>query len=207
MILAKALSASMTIVAASVNVLAASGEAPGLELDLRSRSHETEEITVTKERIDVSKLAIVVMDMWNYHWCKTCLFRAAALVPRMNRVFGIARELGIPIIFTPTDTVNSYSGAPQRERMAALPELDKQRYLTLKGKRKGKDRQRAKPDRRGFFRSKTDRIATVIADIDQARQDVFRRSRGSNPELARKLQALRKALKAVEVEIGKLDAE
>ena len=112
MIIADALFASLLISSARMEPL---------ELEFRRREPESGHINVSDEKIETSKLAIVVMDMWNYHWCKTCLLRAAALVPRMNKVLEMARELGIQVVFTPTDVTNTYAGTIPRERMAALP--------------------------------------------------------------------------------------
>jgi len=114
MIIANALFASLLISSASMEPL---------ELEFQHREPESGHINVSEEKIETSKLAIVVMDMWNYHWCKTCLFRAAALVPRMNKVLEMARELGIRVVFTPTDVTNTYAGTIPRERMAALLHL------------------------------------------------------------------------------------
>lgn len=72
--------------------------------------------------VKTEKTAIVIVDMWNYHWCRTWLGRAGAMVPRMNCVLSVARELGIKIVHAPTDVANSYAGYLQRERMAALPQ-------------------------------------------------------------------------------------
>ena len=54
--------------------------------------------------------------MWNTNDCMTNAQRAAALVPRMNKVLEVARRLGMQIIWAPTDVVNYYAGTPQRER-------------------------------------------------------------------------------------------
>ena len=35
-------------------------------------------ITAATETVDSAKVAVVVCDMWNYHWCKTLLARSAA---------------------------------------------------------------------------------------------------------------------------------
>jgi len=61
--------------------------------------------------------------MWSYHWCKTWMGRAAAMIPRMNMVLDLARELGMLVIHAPTDVANFYAGWEQRERMSALPQV------------------------------------------------------------------------------------
>ncbi|MDR1746667.1 MAG: isochorismatase family protein [Tannerella sp.] len=64
--------------------------------------------------------AIIVIDMWNFHWCMTASQRVAAMVPRMNRVLQTARELGMLVIWNPSDVVTAYAGYPQYERATAV---------------------------------------------------------------------------------------
>jgi hypothetical protein len=98
------------------------GSIPELEFDLRQRDPASGKITVSKERLDPRDVGIVVVDMWNYHWCRTCLPRAGALVPRMNAAFDRARSLGMQVIFLPTDVILAYEFYPQRQAVLALPQ-------------------------------------------------------------------------------------
>ncbi|MDR0844953.1 MAG: chitobiase/beta-hexosaminidase C-terminal domain-containing protein, partial [Tannerella sp.] len=70
--------------------------------------------------LEPEKTAIVVIDMWNYHWCMTTSERVSAMVPRMNAVLDVARKLGMQIIWSPTDVITAYSGYPQYERAIAV---------------------------------------------------------------------------------------
>src|SRR4051812_49125722 len=71
-------------------------EASGtMNLDLRSRDLATGEPRIDRVAIDPGKVGVVVVDMWNWHWCKTAAARVGALVPRMDRVLDAARELGM----------------------------------------------------------------------------------------------------------------
>ena len=92
-----------------------------IELSLQSRDPASGEIAVRKENIDPRRVGIVVIDMWNFHWCKTATERVAALVPRMERCLRGARELGMQVFFCPTDAVDHYVGTPQREAALAVP--------------------------------------------------------------------------------------
>ncbi len=92
-----------------------------IDLTLQTRDHDTRRIVTKKEAIDPTKTGVVIIDMWNTNDCMTNAQRAAALVPRMNRVLEVARRLGMQIIWTPTDVTNYYAGTPQRERATALP--------------------------------------------------------------------------------------
>jgi nicotinamidase-related amidase len=70
------------------------------------------------------KTAIVVIDMWNSHWCMTASERVSAMVPRMNAVLDIARSLGMQVVWNPSDVVTAYAGYPQYERAVAVEHRD-----------------------------------------------------------------------------------
>ncbi len=80
------------------------------------------------------------------------------------------------------------------QRMMELSQLDTQRYL-------------GKADRSAsaLLLNKVARISAVIEDIKQAEVTLFAR-RGGNPQIDKELEKLEAALKQVEAEIGKLDA-
>lgn len=75
-----------------------------------------------KVALDPARTAIVVIDMWDRHWCATFTMRVGNLVPRMNRVMDAARKLGIQVVFAPSDVVEFYRDAPQRQAMLAIPQ-------------------------------------------------------------------------------------
>jgi len=77
-------------------------------------------ITAKRETVDSSKVAVVVCDMWNYHWCKTLLARSGAMIPRMNRALDAARALGIQVVFCPSETMKAYKDHPRRKAVLAL---------------------------------------------------------------------------------------
>jgi len=68
-----------------------------------------------------NKTAVVVIDMWDKHWCETYTARVANLVPRMNRALEAARKLGMCVVFAPSDVVDFYRDFPQRKAMLAVP--------------------------------------------------------------------------------------
>jgi nicotinamidase-related amidase len=70
--------------------------------------------------LNPSKTAIIVIDMWNYHWCMTCSERVSAMVPRMNAVLDAVRRAGIQIIWNPSDVVTMYSGYQAYEKGVAV---------------------------------------------------------------------------------------
>src|SRR4051812_24730155 len=62
-----------------------------LELDLQPRGAKAGTPPVRKKKVPASKTAILVVDMWDYHWCATWCGRAAAMIPRMNASLAVAR--------------------------------------------------------------------------------------------------------------------
>ena len=107
--------------AAGLTNLLAAG--PELELELQRRDPATGQVSTTLEKVPASKIAIVVIDLWNYHWCKTSAARVGALVPRMNRCLEAARAMGIQVFLCPTDVADNYVGTPQVESLMALPRV------------------------------------------------------------------------------------
>ena len=93
-----------------------------LAFKLRRRDRSSGNVAISTETVDPRKVGVVIVDMWNYHWCRTCLPRAGALVPRMNVAFDRARALGMQIVFLPTDVILAYEFYPQRRAVLGLPE-------------------------------------------------------------------------------------
>lgn len=75
-------------------------------------------------RLDPTKTAVVVCDMWDKHWCRGATARVDLLVPRMNRVLETARARGMLIIHAPSETMEFYKDAPQRLAVLRLPRVD-----------------------------------------------------------------------------------
>ncbi|MBM3264438.1 MAG: NPCBM/NEW2 domain-containing protein [candidate division Zixibacteria bacterium] len=86
-----------------------------LFFDLKKRDRDTGSISVTRTTLDARSTGIVVVDLWNFHWCKTSSERVAALVPRMNKCLEIARSIGMTVFLCPTDVADNYVGTPQYE--------------------------------------------------------------------------------------------
>lgn len=90
-----------------------------LELLLQTRDRDGK-VELAKEMIDPAHVGVVVVDPWNYHWCKTATMRVGALVPRMNKALDAVREMGMTVMLCPSDVVDNYTGWPQREIIFAL---------------------------------------------------------------------------------------
>jgi hypothetical protein len=90
-------------------------------LELQRRDPNSGQVSTSTERVPAHKIGIVVVDMWNWHWCKTSTMRVGALVPRMNRALRAARGLGMQVFLCPTDVADNYVGTPMVERLVAMP--------------------------------------------------------------------------------------
>jgi nicotinamidase-related amidase len=103
-----------------------SAEAGGHHLALRSRvelfrgSSEWNEVRVDYP-FNPSKSALIICDMWDKHWCRGANVRVAALVKKLEPVLETARRNGVIVIHAPSDTMEFYAKAPQRQRMLGLP--------------------------------------------------------------------------------------
>ncbi len=95
-----------------------------INLVLQTRDSISNKIVETEEAVDVSKIGIVIVDPWNYHWCMTACERVNAMVPRWNKAIEGGRKLGMPIIWAPSDVVGMYSGTPQREKALGVELLN-----------------------------------------------------------------------------------
>ena len=100
---------------------------PGvLRLHLRERKEaaaDSEVFKVVERTVDweVSKTAIIVIDMWDGHYCRSAAQRVGVMAPRMNRVLTAARNHGVMIIHAPSGTVSMYADTPYRKRMQQTP--------------------------------------------------------------------------------------
>ncbi|MDP4212299.1 MAG: NPCBM/NEW2 domain-containing protein [Bacteroidota bacterium] len=93
-------------------------------LSLRTRDPQTNRVMEKAEYVDASKIGIVIVDPWNYHWCMTWTEQAGGMAPRMNRANECVRRLGMQIFWAPTDVANMYSAWPQRQRAMAVPYVE-----------------------------------------------------------------------------------
>jgi nicotinamidase-related amidase len=84
-----------------------------------------------EQNLPVSRSAILICDMWNDHWCKGASRRVGVLATRMEPLLEQARSAGIQIIHAPSDVMDFYKDAPQRQRMIALEKIDPPANLHL----------------------------------------------------------------------------
>jgi len=110
-----------TLIFAGTSLVAGKISNKTLELELQQREETSGALVMERETIDVAKTAIVVIDMWDRHWCKTYTERVGNMVPRMNQTLQAARKLGIQIVYAPSDVVDFYKDYPQRQAMQKIP--------------------------------------------------------------------------------------
>ncbi len=91
-----------------------------LHISLQTRDAKTNQVISRTEDVNASEVGVVIVDPWNYHWCMTACERVSAMVPRWNKAVEIARKMGMPVIWCPSDVIGSYSGYPQREAALGL---------------------------------------------------------------------------------------
>lgn len=88
-----------------------------LHLRSQAKTNTGEYKAVEKEAAwDPKKTAVVVIDMWDDHWCKSAAARVTELAPVMNGVIKTAREQGAFVIHAPSTCTQFYENAPQRKR-------------------------------------------------------------------------------------------
>ncbi|MDE2125114.1 MAG: isochorismatase family protein [Armatimonadetes bacterium] len=95
-------------------------------LNRRQRRRVEGEIRAEVETREVSpeRLALVLCDVWDQHWCRAAADRVDELAPAVDRVVRCARELGAHIIHAPSDVMGHYEGSVARLRAMEAPKAD-----------------------------------------------------------------------------------
>lgn len=120
----RTLPALCAVFALLVWLAASAADTPrAISFTLQNRDAATAGLKTRTEHLDPARVGIVIIDMWNWHWCKTSSARVGALVPRMNASLEAARKLGMTVFWCPTDVADNYTGTPAREKMLALDTL------------------------------------------------------------------------------------
>jgi len=117
-----ALAASMFVFmsGAATGAVGAEADSQSIQLTVQQRDGDGRPVRETVT-IEPSRTAVVVVDMWDRHWCTTYTQRVANMVPRMNLTLTAARRLGMTVVFAPSDVLDHYVDAPQRRAMQAVP--------------------------------------------------------------------------------------
>lgn len=76
---------------------------------------------ITTKRVDATRVALLLCDVWDNHWSRGARERLDRLLPRMAAVVARVRDQGGLIIHAPSDTMDFYVDAPARIRAQAVP--------------------------------------------------------------------------------------
>ena len=68
-----------------------------------------------------TQTAVIIVDMWDDHWCPNAAKRVTEMAKPMNKVIKLAREKGMLIIHAPSSTVDFYKGTLARKRSINAP--------------------------------------------------------------------------------------
>lgn len=101
------------------------------ELSLVLRSRKPTELNSSRfgfefrnEKWKPAETAIIVCDFWDYHHCLNAVRRMKEFGPRLNEVINKARKMGVTIVHSPSDCMDSYSDHPSRKKTLAVPQID-----------------------------------------------------------------------------------
>jgi len=86
-----------------------------LELDLRFADGSA------MERWDPAKTALVIVDMWDDHWCRGAARRVAELAAPLEEAVRAARRRGVLVIHAPSTCTGFYKDTPARRRAQEAP--------------------------------------------------------------------------------------
>ncbi|HWB13647.1 MAG TPA: cysteine hydrolase family protein [Pirellulales bacterium] len=98
-----------------------------LKMNVRKAVPVADDQTSPPKRVDVqvawdpAETAIIIVDMWDDHHCKSAAARVAEMAPAMNRAVKAARAKGVFVIHAPSDCMDFYEGTPQRQRAIDAP--------------------------------------------------------------------------------------
>ena len=95
-----------------------------MQITARTRRINGSDISVIEETVewDGTKTALILCDMWDKHWCDGAADRVAELAPVMDEAVNAARNQGVLVIHSPSDTMAFYEGTPQRRRATEAPD-------------------------------------------------------------------------------------
>lgn len=96
------------------------GDNAPLVLHTRSRDASNRS-TVKRVEWDPRRTAVVLVDLWDDHWCKGAAARVGELTRPVSAFLSAARSRGLFVIHAPSTTVRPYDGTPARERARKAP--------------------------------------------------------------------------------------
>ncbi len=112
---------ALLIITLFVLICQAQEKSKTLTLRLERIDPVTNKSQVETEKVPIAKVGIIVMDMWDAHWCKSWTAREADMIPKMNRFLAEARRKGVQVIFSPSSVAAFYKDYPQRKAVFYMP--------------------------------------------------------------------------------------
>src|SRR5687768_3502447 len=128
--------AALGLLSALLAATAAPAQAPAptppqgdpLRLTLRSRQQlgapgpaPVYDVSERPAEWDPRQTAVIVIDVWDKHWCDGANRRVAEMVPRMDAFVSALRGRGVLVIHAPSDTMKKYEGTPMRKLAQTAP--------------------------------------------------------------------------------------
>jgi nicotinamidase-related amidase len=95
----------------------------GFRFTARAQSKERGPFVTEQRPVDWpgNETALLIVDMWDKHWCAGATRRSTAIAPRINELARAVRGRGGLVVHAPSDTMKFYEGTPQRELAKAAP--------------------------------------------------------------------------------------
>lgn len=91
-------------------------ESPGASVGWREVARE--------EKLAPRQTALIICDMWDKHWCRGATERVNVLARKAAPFIGALRRGGVLIIHAPSDTMEHYKDAPQRQGILRLARVE-----------------------------------------------------------------------------------
>jgi nicotinamidase-related amidase len=87
-----------------------------LRFTARSQSQREGKFVVSERKLewDAKETAVLIVDMWDKHWCDGATRRSTEIAPRIDKLAKAVRAKGGLIVHAPSDTMKFYEGTPQR---------------------------------------------------------------------------------------------
>jgi type 1 glutamine amidotransferase/nicotinamidase-related amidase len=119
-----------TFVAATV--LAVPADPGPLQLALRSRDKSGANVVEKPAAWEPKKTAVVVIDLWDKHWCEGANRRVAEMAPRFSAFVDALRDRGVFVVHAPSDTMKTNEGTPGRKLAQSAPAAEVPEATTFK---------------------------------------------------------------------------
>lgn len=115
---------TLTLPVVVIALLASSAiAADAWPVTLQKQVKTGDEFRTVHEKVEwlPQETAIVVVDMWNDHHCKSAAKRVVEMAPHMNKVLEAARGKGIFVIHAPSGCMDTYKDTAARKRAQSAP--------------------------------------------------------------------------------------